>query len=341
MSSPLVSIVTPAYNAERFLRQCIESVRAQTYENWDYTIVNNCSTDRTLEIAEEYARLDRRIKVVTNSTFVPVIANYNNAVRQISPDSRFCKVVAADDWIFPRCIEEMVRLALAHPSVAIVGAYGQDETTVRWTGLPYPSEVVAGETMCRRDLLEQRYVFGTPTSVLYDSEIVRSRVAFYKEDNLHCDSEVCIEFLANRDFGFVHQVLTFQRTRGDSMTSYSERMQTYLPWKLQELKTYGRRYFSDAEVNALIEKKLDDYYRYLSGQLLRRREGAFWKYHAESLERLGFPMSKRRIAMSLGSRIADLVLNPKATVEDYILPRIRSRRQALVDPAKRDAAVPQ
>ena len=52
---PLVSVITPVYNGEEFLPECIESVLAQTYQNWDYTIVNNRSTDRTLEIAKSYA----------------------------------------------------------------------------------------------------------------------------------------------------------------------------------------------------------------------------------------------------------------------------------------------
>jgi glycosyltransferase involved in cell wall biosynthesis len=41
---PLVSVVTPVYNGEIYLRECIESVLNQTYTHWDYTIVNNCST---------------------------------------------------------------------------------------------------------------------------------------------------------------------------------------------------------------------------------------------------------------------------------------------------------
>jgi len=53
---PLVSIVTPVYNGEPYLAECIESVLAQTYPNWEYIIQNNCSTDRTLEIASEYGK---------------------------------------------------------------------------------------------------------------------------------------------------------------------------------------------------------------------------------------------------------------------------------------------
>ena len=60
-ATPLVSVVTPVYNGGKWLRECIESVIAQRYQNWRYTIVNNRSTDDTLEIAEHYARQDARV----------------------------------------------------------------------------------------------------------------------------------------------------------------------------------------------------------------------------------------------------------------------------------------
>src|SRR5437764_11981376 len=110
-SQPFVSIVTPVYNEARYLSECIESVLAQTYQNWDYTIVNNCSTDESLEIASQYAVKDRRIRVHRNQQFLPPIANYNIALQQISPESKYCKVVLEDDWIFPDCLETMVAVA--------------------------------------------------------------------------------------------------------------------------------------------------------------------------------------------------------------------------------------
>ena len=208
---PLVSIVTPAYNEEKYLSKCIESVLAQTYSNWDYTIVNNCSTDRTLAIAQEYAAKDLRIRVTTNDTFIPAIANLNTAFRRISPASKYCKMVLADDWMFPECLERMVAVMEEHPSVGIVGAYGMQERLVLWTGLPYPSDIVSGREICRQRLLGGPYVFGSPTSVLFRSDLVRSRDPFYNESNVQADSEACFELLKDCDFGFVHQVLTFSR----------------------------------------------------------------------------------------------------------------------------------
>jgi glycosyltransferase involved in cell wall biosynthesis len=119
---PLVSVVTPVYNGEPYLRECIESVLAQTYSTWEYIIVNNCSKDGTLEIAKEYARKDGRIHVYSNEAFLPIIANHNRAFNLIAPNSKYCKVVSADDWLFSECIARMVDLAEAHPSVGIVGS---------------------------------------------------------------------------------------------------------------------------------------------------------------------------------------------------------------------------
>jgi glycosyltransferase involved in cell wall biosynthesis len=68
----------------------------------------NCSTDRSLEIALNYAKKDGRIRVESNRQFLGVIANHNTAFRLISPDSKYCKVVSADDWLFPECLARMV-----------------------------------------------------------------------------------------------------------------------------------------------------------------------------------------------------------------------------------------
>jgi glycosyltransferase involved in cell wall biosynthesis len=313
---PLVSVVTPVYNGEQYLRECIESVLAQTYTNWDYTIANNCSTDRTLEIAREYAARDPRIRIHNNETFVRVNESHNIAFRQISPQSKYCKVVAADDWIFPECLEKMVCLAEEHPSVAIVGAYGLCETKIVFDGLPYPSTVVPGRELCRKSFMEEGlYFFGGPSSVLFRSDIVRSRQNFFNESNFHADTEACFETLAHHDFGFVHQVLTLSRfqVREGSLTSHSMRFNTYLPSILYVLIRYGPKYFSDEELKYLLRRTLRDYYRYLGEQVFKRRDSEFWSFQQRKLAELGYPLSKSRLAASAMLYALDFVLDPKRT----------------------------
>jgi glycosyltransferase involved in cell wall biosynthesis len=319
---PLVSVVTPVYNGESYLRECIESVLAQTYTNWDYTIVNNCSTDRTLDIAQEYAARDSRIRVHSNEVFVRVNENHNIAFRQIAADAEYCKVVAADDWLFPECIEKMVDLAETHSSVAIVGAYGlysQPLVDIAWVGLPYPSTVVpGGREACRLKLLGGPYIFGTPTSVLYRSDIVRSRHAFFNESNFHADSEVCFEFLGDRDFGFVHQILTFRRMQVGTLTSFSKQVNTYLPAILYELLKYGSKYLSGEELKRRTTEQIKEYYRYLGAQIYRWPGPEFWRFHRGKLAEAGYPLSIWKLGLASISYAIDLLLNPKATAEAVI-----------------------
>ncbi|MEJ2116072.1 MAG: glycosyltransferase family A protein, partial [Gammaproteobacteria bacterium] len=107
---PLVSVVTPVYNGEIYLSECIESVLAQTYANWEYIILNNCSTDHTPQIIQKYADADKRIKIFTNDKLLPIMDNWNAALQNISPESVYCKIVHADDKLFSECLASMVQI---------------------------------------------------------------------------------------------------------------------------------------------------------------------------------------------------------------------------------------
>ena len=148
---PFVSVLTPVYNGEEFLAECIESVLNQTYENFEYTIVNNRSKDRTLEIALDYAKKDNRIRVHDNREFLGVIANHNHAFSLMSPEAKYCKIVSGDDFIFPECLVRMVEHAEANPSVGIIGAYQLSGDHILWQGFKYPKAVLSGQEMCRED----------------------------------------------------------------------------------------------------------------------------------------------------------------------------------------------
>ena len=318
LSTPQVSILTPVYNGEEYLSECIESVLAQTYENWDYTIVNNCSTDRTLEIAQRYAAKHPRIRIHNNQKFARAIANHNIAFAQLTPVSKYVKMVFADDWIYPECIERMVDVAERHSSVGIVGAYGLRGTEVMWTGLPYPSTVVSGREICRRLFFERLHVFGTATSNLLRADLVRARQPFYNESNLHADMEVCVELLKSCDFGFVHQVLTFTRERADSLTTVTRSLNTLAPGFLHDLVTHGSFYLTPEELAACLEGQLSKYYSFLAKSLVQGRDRAFWDYHRGKLDAAGMGLDRIRLAKAVLAKFLNAALNPKQTLDEVL-----------------------
>jgi glycosyltransferase involved in cell wall biosynthesis len=286
-SPPLISIVTPAYNEETHLVECIESVLAQTYTNWDYTIVNNCSKDETLAIAQRYASRDTRIRVVSNDRLMPIVENHNHAIRQISPDSKYCKFVFADDWLYPSCIEEMVHVAEENPSVGLVGAYTMDGRSVIWPGPPYPAHRVSGREVCRSLLLGGPYVFGPMTSLLVRSDMVRRRPVFFNENNLHADTEICYDLLRESDYGFVHQVLSFSRQRPQSNGSFAENFNSIELGTFVVFLKFAPLFLEDDEYRRRFKEARREYHQVLAHNLLRVRSKDFWEYHKRTLAAFG------------------------------------------------------
>ena len=316
---PLVSVVTPVYNGEKYLADCIESVLNQTYENWEFTIVNNCSTDRTQEIARHYAQTDSRVRVHSNKSFVGVIQNHNIAFSQISGQSKYCKVVESDDWLFPECIMQMVKIAEANPSVGIVGCYGLSGAWVHQDGLSYPSTVVPGRELARRTLLGGLNVFGTPTSLLIRSDLIRNRNKFYNEGNIHADTEACYEVLQNSDFGFAHQVLVYNRVHDESVTSlFSGMVQSHLAGNVLVIKKYGPIYLNRQEHEQRLTLRLDEYYQFLAKSVFLLRDKDFWGYHKISLATAGCPLSSVKLIKALLLEAMNIVLHPWATLRKAI-----------------------
>jgi glycosyltransferase involved in cell wall biosynthesis len=294
--SPRVSIVTPVYNGEEHLAECIESVLRQTYAHWDYTIVDNCSTDGSLAIMQRYASSDRRIRVVQSNQYLPIIPNHNRALREIPTDSKYCKFVFADDLLFPKCIDEMVHLAERNPSVGMVGAYGTDGNQVLWTGIGGSSrelqpadghQTASGREICRSKLLGGPYLFGSMTSLLIRSDLIRNRPVFFNNQNLHADQEVCFDLLQESDFGFVHQVLTFTRPREASQSAFAKDFDSIILGDFVILLKYGPVFLSDREFQQRLEEMRREYHRVLARNVLRRRPAGFWKYHRDTLGAFG------------------------------------------------------
>jgi glycosyltransferase involved in cell wall biosynthesis len=328
-TEPLVSVITPVYNGEAFLKECIDSVLAQEYSNYEYIILNNASTDKTLEIAASYAKKDSRIRVYSNEKLVGVIENHNTAFRRISNESRYCKVVSADDWILPECLKRMVLLAETHRSIGIVGSYqlsgGRDRWYVRTYGLPYHVSRISGREVCRLQLLNKLDVFGNPTSSLYRADLVRSTENFYPNPTAEADVSAIHKHLKDSDFGFVHQVLSFERLHEVRQTTTSAKLNAYLSSQIGDLLNYGKYCMTDEELKQRLEELLDNYYRYLAISGVNFRSGEFWQYHRKRLQELGYPFDRLKFARALCAKMADLAFNPKNTLEKMFRRTQRAR----------------
>ncbi|MGI8739293.1 MAG: glycosyltransferase family 2 protein [Gammaproteobacteria bacterium] len=303
---PLVSVVTPVFNGEAYLRACVESVLAQTYPSLEYVIVDNCSTDHSQEIAEHYAALDTRIRVVKNPHCLPMLKNWNHALRQISASSRYCKVLHADDLMFPDCVERMVEVGEAHPTVGVISAYRIDEDHVNLDVIPYETTFISGKDLCRRRLLGQPDLVGSPSSLMLRADLVRGRERFYNEDNLHADSEVCLDLLRHVDFGFVHQVLTYTRRHNEAATTAARKLNTHKASHYVHFVKYGRYFLSDEEYARRLKQLRKTYYRFLAAEYLQslldrhnhNTRDAFWGYHRAQLTGLGQSLSKPALIAS-------------------------------------------
>jgi glycosyltransferase involved in cell wall biosynthesis len=310
---PLVSVLTPVYNGADFLAQCVESVLAQTYQNFEYIIVNNCSTDRSLEIALAYAKEDKRIRVHNNQDFVAVIENHNIAFGLISPKAKYCKVVSADDFLFPDYLSRTVEVAEANPCVGIIGSYQLSGAYIKWQGFDYPGTVIAGRDLCRRVFLggDPTFGFGSPTSLTYRADLVRKSKAFYPNPSPHADTSACYKCLSESDFGFVHQVLSYERRHDATQSSASARLNRYASICLSDLQQYGPLYLDQAELDRLIREDLRRYYNFLGVEyILRFRGKDFWDYHQARFAELGYPLSRMLLLKSAVTHLGRELLHP-------------------------------
>lgn len=318
-SQPLVSVVTPVYNGEKYLADCIESVLSQTYDNWEYVIVNNCSTDDSLEIARKYARNENRIQIHNNSEFYDLINNWNHAVNQISPQSKYCKIVHADDWLFPECIERMVKVAELKPTISMVGSYVLKGDTIEGSGLPFPRSIVPGDEICRLTLLRKLYIFGSPTSLLIRSNLIAKQKAFYDVNFYHADKEVCFRILQNSDFGFVHQILSFTRLHEESQTeTVTKKYYTRKMENLCLLIKYGPIFFNSREYNIILKQKLRQYYRFLAKNYFNSGAKNFFLYHKNGLKRMGYPLSIIKLYEAFLWETINFIFNPKRMLGQLI-----------------------
>ena len=140
-ASPRLAIGIPVYNGEKFMPAVLDSLAAQTFEDFEVVVCDNASSDRTFEVCTAYASRDPRIRVLRNERNLGAIANFNR-VFESSCEAPLFKWMASDDLIHSRYLETCIGIldrhddvVLAHSRTAFIDENGDE----------FPSDEASGD----------------------------------------------------------------------------------------------------------------------------------------------------------------------------------------------------
>lgn len=139
----VVSVLMTAYNREQYIGEAIESVLASSIKDFEFIIVDDCSSDRTVEIAQSYEAKDSRIRIYINEKNLGDYPNRNKAASYAK--GKYLKYLDSDDVIYPHCLEVMVAAMERYPH----SAFGLSSTGNK--NYPYPISISP------RDSYEQHF----------------------------------------------------------------------------------------------------------------------------------------------------------------------------------------
>lgn len=249
---PLVSILLNVFNCERYLGQQVDSILAQTYSNIELIICDDYSTDRTPEIAQEYAQKDPRIKWVRNERNMGVSATFEAHCHLCRGD--FIAPSDADDVWLPEKIEEQVAYLMAHPQVELVitdlmvvnhdlsikmGSFHQ-KIGNRSRGGPIPI-----------DALLVRNLVGWHVSCFRRELLPR----LLPMPDFTWDAWIGLVGSLNQPFGYIAEQLVLYRQHAASLVGSRQRGRTYYIGQLNDPE-FVKLYFIDKSREMRIHRRL-------------------------------------------------------------------------------------
>ena len=162
MPEPLVSIIMPAYNSEKYITKSIESVLAQTYKNWELLITDDRSSDNTQHIVEQYCGIDVRVRLFVNKENGGAGVARNNSIMHAK--GRYIAFLDSDDLWNATKLEKQITYMLEHEYALTYTSYQ------KFTGDTYLGVVTPPLSTSYSKLLSSN-VIGCLTAI-YDTKIV-------------------------------------------------------------------------------------------------------------------------------------------------------------------------
>lgn len=198
---PLISIITVSYNAELFIRQTIESILRQTCPEFEYIIVDDCSTDKTWQIINEYE--DSRIKKIRNDENISEYANRNKALALATGE--YVIFIDGEDIMFPHGVEVFSYYIKLFPGCALIVMRDWDPRIL----YPFLADPV---TMYRFEFLDRGLTGGNFTKVLFKrTEIINA--GGLRNDIRTGDTYIQLKIAAKSDTLVISNGFTWWRRR--------------------------------------------------------------------------------------------------------------------------------
>ena len=184
MMDPLVSVIVPVYNVEKYLRRCVDSIIAQTYENIEVILVDDGSTDRSGNLCDEYTHLDNRIQVI-HKTNGGLSDARNTGLRTAKGD--YILYIDSDDFVDEDIVEEL--LSGVQPGTdIIVGGYKKvfSDHMVMFTC----DGVEHGKRYTSEEYLKRARIDVVVWGNLYRRNYLLENDLFFKKGFIHEDNEI-------------------------------------------------------------------------------------------------------------------------------------------------------
>ena len=256
-----ISVIVPVYNAEAFLDACIQSIRAQSYENWELILINDGSKDRSGEICSRYAAADTRIRYFEKQNG-GVSSARNMGLEMAEGD--FISFVDSDDTVVVDYCERLLEKMTDQTDMVVLGLqYAYPDGALKTV----PSRIQSG-SVGREEMVAQIIDDGTASgftlhsvcAVLYRAKIIKQQALRfdtalkYNEDGffnteyfLHCQKSVYVDY---KQPVYHYRMNAQSATHTLNMEKYVENMR-YIEERLLEFE----RRFPDCGIAEQIEKR--------------------------------------------------------------------------------------
>lgn len=211
-TKPLVSIIMNCYNSERFLKDAIDSVYAQTYLNWEIIFWDNASTDQSPNIANSY---DKRLKYFRGRQTVPLGAARNLALKKVS--GKYIAFLDCDDLYLPEKLDKQVKAmedgeyALSYGGVIVIDENGN---SIRKNRMKYQGGFIF-------DRLLKKYEINMQSVMIRQSIIIKDTLDFNSNLEYSPDYNLFMEIASRYPVGVINEYIVKYRLLSDSLSRKS------------------------------------------------------------------------------------------------------------------------